>query len=466
MNTIELFLSKMKENHLPQAAIDTFILYYTQLQSGSTGFISDQEIKPLDPRDIDDYADIESYSKYGRDFLRKTVLIKLNGGLGTTMGLQGPKSLIPVKNGLSFLDITAHQIQSMNHQNGFSTPLILMNSFNTEQESCQGLQKYPDLKTEIPGSFIQHMFPKILKSNLAPAQYPENPQLEWNPSGHGDLYTSLSTSGTLDKLLKAGYRYAFVSNIDNLGANLDTRTLGYFAVKEFSFLMEVTDRTWMDRKGGHLARHNKGYLVLREEAQCPPEELKQFRDISRYSFFNTNNLWVDLQALKDLLKRKNDILELPMIRNLKKLNPLDPDSQEVFQLESAMGTAISVFNNASAIRVPRSRFAPVKNCEELLLLWSDCYQLTDDYRIKCNPVNNCSKLTITLDPKFYSRLDLLQQRFPFGAPSLVECNNLTITGDVRFGKNVKIRGKINISNEKPTQEVIPDNTLIEKDILL
>ncbi len=230
--------------------------------------------------------------------------------------------------------------------------------------------------------------------------------------------------------------------------------------------MEVTDRTWMDRKGGHLARHNKGYLVLREEAQCPPEELKQFRDISRYSFFNTNNLWVDLQALKDLLKRKNDILELPMIRNLKKLNPLDPDSQEVFQLESAMGTAISVFNNASAIRVPRSRFAPVKNCEELLLLWSDCYQLTDDYRIKCNPVNNCSKLTITLDPKFYSRLDLLQQRFPFGAPSLVECNNLTITGDVRFGKNVKIRGKINISNEKPTQEVIPDNTLIEKDILL
>ena len=149
--------------------------------------------------------------------------------------------------------------------------------------------------------------------------------------------------------------------------------------------MEVTDRTWMDRKGGHLARYKNGNLVLREEAQCPPEEIKHFRDINRYSYFNTNNLWINLPALNELLQRNNNVLELPMIRNEKKLNPVDPNSPDVYQLESAMGTAISVFDKASAIRVPRSRFVPVKNCEELLLLWSDYYTLTDDYKIVCNP---------------------------------------------------------------------------------
>ena len=464
MNTMELFLAKMKGNNLPSAAINQFIHFYSQLQTGKTGFICEQEIESIDTSDIAEYNTLEKYQKSGWDFLRQTVVIKLNGGLGTTMGLQGPKSLITVKNGLSFLDITANQILNLSKQAGFSIPLILMNSFKTEYDTCNALERYPDLKNSLPQSFIQHMFPKILKSSLAPAQYPSDPKLEWNPPGHGDIFSSLSTSGVLEKLLESGYKYAFVSNIDNLGSTMDFIILGYFAQKGYSFLMEVTDRTWMDRKGGHLARYKNGNLVLREEAQCPPEEIKHFRDINRYSYFNTNNLWINLPALNELLQRNNNVLELPMIRNEKKLNPVDPNSPDVYQLESAMGTAISVFDKASAIRVPRSRFVPVKNCEELLLLWSDYYTLTDDYKIVCNPDRKNCNASINLDPEHYSRFDQLQLHFPSGAPSLKECDSLDIVGDVRFGKNVKIKGSIKISNSSRNQAIIPENTLIESDL--
>ena len=264
--------------------------------------------------------------------------------------------------------------------------------------------------------------------------------------------------------MEKGYKYAFVSNIDNLGASLDSSILGYFAENDFSFLMEVTDRTWMDRKGGHLARLNDGRLILREAAQCPDEEMDQFKDISRHCYFNTNNLWINLLSLYDLLNHKNSILELPMIRNRKRIDPSSSDSPEVFQLESAMGSAISVFENAAALRVPRSRFTPVKNCEELLLLWSDNYLLTDNYKIVLNPERKSSHVQINLDPLHYSRIDLLNERFPFGAPSLLECDSLTLKGDIRFGKNVRIIGNISISNSNSKPIFIKDNSVIDNDI--
>ncbi len=107
---------------------------------------------------------------------------------------------------------------------------------------------------------------------MAPAYWPESPAKEWNPPGHGDLYAAISTSGTLDQLLEGGYEYAFVSNSDNLGAVLDTEILGYFAEERLPFLMEVAHRTRADRKGGHLAQLENGQLILRELAQCPPDE--------------------------------------------------------------------------------------------------------------------------------------------------------------------------------------------------
>ncbi|NLW30427.1 MAG: UTP--glucose-1-phosphate uridylyltransferase [Fibrobacter sp.] len=461
---IELFIKKMKEYQLPQAAIASFAHYYSLFVNGNTGFIPENEITPVQKDEIDRLADLNHYYNTGNKSLESTVIIKLNGGLGTTMGLKGPKSLIPVKDSLHFLDITALQIRKLNSGNRSRIPLLLMNSFKTENECRSELQKYPDIKTDLPVSFIQHKFPRIDVSTLAPVVYPRNPLLEWNPPGHGDLYTALLTSGILEILLKKGYKYAFVSNIDNLGANLDSSILGYFAENNYSFLMEVTDRTWMDRKGGHLARLNDGRLILREAAQCPDEEMDKFKDISRHCYFNTNNLWINLVSLYDLMNHKNSILELPMIRNRKRIDPSSSDSPEVFQLESAMGSAISVFENAAAVRVPRSRFTPVKNCEELLLLWSDYYLLTDDYKIVLNPERKSSHVQINLDPLYYSRIDLLNERFPFGAPSLLECDSLTLKGDIRFGKNVRIIGNISISNSNSKPIFIKDNSVINNDI--
>lgn len=464
MNTL---IEKMRLHKLPEAVIDTFIFYFNQLKEGKTGYITESEIDSVLPSELTDYSLLNEDNRVIESFLKKAVVIKLNGGLGTTMGLKGAKSLIPVKNGLTFLDITALQTVSLNKKYGFNIPLLLMNSFRTQEQSNALIAKYPELKTPIPGSFLQHKYPKIIADSLQPASFPQNPDFEWNPPGHGDLYTALITSGLLSRLLESGYEYAFVSNVDNLGANLDPKILGYFASGGFSFLMEVTERTWMDRKGGHLARlKSNGRLTLRESGQCAPEDIDRFRDVKKHSFFNTNNLWIHLPSLNKLLNESSGHLHLPLIRNRKRLDPVDTTTPEVFQVETAMGSAISVFENASAIHVPRTRFAPVKNCEELLLLWSDQYILDEQFHII--PNNRCGRdrTTISLDPQYYSWIDQLNQRFPAGAPSLCGCDALTVKGDFTFGKGVVIKGTVTITNETGEPRAIPDNTTVDSSITL
>jgi UTP--glucose-1-phosphate uridylyltransferase len=465
MLTTEQFKQKMMREALPRIVVDTFISYYQKLLSGTSGKISEKDLDPVGVAEIPGYEDLNKWDRYDPEILGKSVIIKLNGGLGTTMGLESTKSIIPVKDALTFLDITALQIRVLNKRTERPVPLLLMNSFKTDADTRGILKKYPDLDCGIPGTFIQHKFPRILKDTMGPVSYPQNPLLEWNPPGHGDLYTVLVTSGILDQLISKGYKYAFVSNIDNLGASLDPRILGYFAESGLSFLMEVTDRTSMDRKGGHLARSREtGRLMLREAGQCPDEDQTAFRDILRHRFFNTNNLWIHLGRLKEHLERNNSVLDLPMIRNSKKVDPGNPSSPDVYQLESAMGSAISVFDDASALRVSRDRFAPVKSCEELLLLWSDYYVLTDDYRMVKNPAAAPGQVQINLDTRYYARLDQLKERFPAGAPALLQCRSLNIIGDVQFDAGVKIQGQVSITNAGNTRSVIPSGTVIDSDI--
>jgi len=459
---IALFIEKMEREGQPKVVIDTFVHNYRLLSQGFTGCISEDEISAVTPDEIDDLSKTEEMRCVGEKTIDRTVIIKLNGGLGTTMGLSTAKSLISVKNDLSFLDINALQIRNLNEQFKLNIPLILMNSFNTDSDSLKALDKYHDIKNDVPFSFIQHKFPKIMASDMKPVCSPKNPQFEWNPPGHGDLYAAIYSSGILQKLLDRGYRYAFISNIDNLGATLDTSILGYFAKKELSFLMEVTDRTFMDRKGGHLAKFKNGKLVLREVAQCLKEDSESFADIKRHRYFNTNNLWIRLDALNEIWKKGR--LDLPMIRNTKKLDVRDNSSPDVIQLESAMGSAISVFENTGALRVPRERFAPVKNCEELLLLWSDYYGLCSDYHVTVNPNRKAAQVNITLDTQFYSRLDQLKKRFPHGAPSLADCESFKITGDVHFGKNITITGQTLINNTQSAPAFIPDSSKLTGNI--
>ena len=284
----------------------------------------------------------------------------------------------------------------------------------------------------------------MLADELTPAKWPDDPDKEWAPPGHGDLYTALVTSGMLDTLLEQGFRYAFVSNADNLGAVFEPRVLGWFAREGIPFLLEVTDRTEADRKGGHVAtRRKEGGLVLREVAQTPEEDLEAFQDITRHRFFNTNNLWLDLRALRDVLDARDGVLGLPMIVNRKTVDPSDKTSPEVIQLETAMGAAIDVYDDAQALRVPRDRFVPVKTTSDLLVVRSDAYALDAAQRLALAPGRDAAPL-VSLDSGVYKLLGDFDRRFPAGPPSLAEAERLTVNGDVTFGADVVVRGDVTL----------------------
>lgn len=432
---------------------EIFAYYYKQLVAGQTGMIAEEEIEAVDQLpDADQLS--AAFTTVGEGMLGKTAVIKLNGGLGTSMGLERAKSLLPVKDDLSFLDIIARQAQK------FGVPILLMNSFATDEDSKLALQSYADMAPRPPATFVQNKQPKINQHDLAPASWPKNRELEWCPPGHGDLYASLVISGILDNLLAEGYEYAFVSNSDNLGAIVDTRILGYFAKNKLPFMMEVADRTEMDKKGGHLAqRAADGQLILRELAQCPPEDESAFQDITRHKYFNTNNLWLNLSALKQLMVERDNKLGLPLIRNSKTVDPRDSESTAVYQLETAMGSAISVFSGAQAIRVPRGRFAPVKKTNDLLLVRSDAYIVTEDYRVVPNPEHVNGRLLVDLDSDYYKFVNDLEARFP-ELPSFLNCTKLSIEGDVVFGKDITLRGDVTIINKSGQQVQIPSGATL------
>ncbi|NOZ51311.1 MAG: UTP--glucose-1-phosphate uridylyltransferase [Chloroflexi bacterium] len=447
------FRQRMQAEDLPAAVIETFHYYFSKLVAGETGMIPESTIQPV-PVLPDAEALPAHLAEIGAEALAQTVMIKLNGGLGTTMGLAGPKSLLVVKDDLSFLDIVARQAL------GANVHLLLMNSFNTSAASLQALRRYPQLGRTMPLDFVQNKVPKIVQATLAPVSWPQNPALEWNPPGHGDIYTALMTSGMLDQMLAAGMQYAFVSNADNLGAVIAPRILGYLVQNQLPFLIEVADRTAMDRKGGHLARLSDGRLILRESAQCPPAEAEAFQDIQRHRYFNTNNIWLHLPTLYRRLREGGGMLRLPMIVNRKTVDPRDPASTPVFQLESAMGAAIAVFTAAAAIRVPRTRFAPVKSTNDLLAVRSDAYTLTDEAHLIPNPARQQRTLIIDLDRRYYKHIDALEERFPAGPPSLLHCQRLVIRGDVRFGRGVTLRGNIQIDHTGSRPLFIADHAVL------
>lgn len=449
---LTLIEDKMADEGLPDLFIRTFAYYYERLVLGETGLIPESTIESVDTLpDVEQFS--VHYADIGQAALGKTAVIKLNGGLGTSMGLERAKSLLPVKNGRSFLEVIAKQTEKA------EIPLVLMNSFSTEEDSKRVLQPIADNSEFTYYTFIQNKEPKIRQDDLMPVTWEKNPELAWCPPGHGDIYIALVTSGTLDTLLDAGIEYAFVSNSDNLGAVVDLSILGYFAEHRIPFMMEVADRTEMDKKGGHLAQCPDGQLILRESAQCPPEDEDAFQDISRHKFFNTNNLWFHLPSIKRILVEQEYQLGLPMIRNSKTVDPRDCESTPVYQLETAMGSAIAVVKGAQAVRVPRSRFAPVKTTNELLLVRSDVYELTDAFEVL--PKNGRKrKPNISLDNLYYKIISDFDARFPNGVPSLQECRNFKVEGDFLFGRGVVCVGDVHLISTSSKQVYIEDGTIL------
>jgi len=435
----------MSADGIHPRAIAVFSHSYEVLASGETGLLAEPDLEPVE--ELPRLAELDTDPRAAHDALAATAVVKLNGGLGTSMGMDKAKSLLAVRPGLSFLDIIAEQILALRAEFGVRLPVVFMNSFRTSEDTLKALAAHPGLEIEgLPLEFLQNREPKLRSDDLTPVSWPADPALEWCPPGHGDIYTALDGSGLLRSLIDQGYRHLFVSNADNLGARPDPRLAAWFAASGSPFAAEFCRRTAADRKGGHLARRRSdGQLVLRESAQTRPEDEGAFGDIDRHKFFNTNNLWLDLHALDAVLQANDGVLGLPIIRNVKTVDPADPSSPEVIQIETAMGAAIGVFEGAGAIEVDRSRFLPVKATSDLLVLRSDAYELADGAQVRLAPERTTAPL-VDLD-KPYKLVNDFDARFPYGPPSLVRSDQLSVKGDWTFGRDVRVVGVAAVSAE-------------------
>ncbi|XP_069023492.1 UTP--glucose-1-phosphate uridylyltransferase-like isoform X1 [Embiotoca jacksoni] len=395
--------------------------------------------------------------------LNKLAVVKLNGGLGTSMGCKGPKSLISVRNENTFLDLTVQQIEHLNKTFNADVPLVLMNSFNTDEDTKKILQKYKHHRVNIH-TFNQSRYPRINKESLLPiaqnmGMSGENAEA-WYPPGHGDVYASFSNSGLLDKLLSEGKEYIFVSNIDNLGATVDLFILHHLmsqpAGKRCEFVMEVTDKTRADVKGGTLIQY-EDHLRLLEIAQVPKAHVDEFKSVTKFKIFNTNNLWISLPAIKRL--QDKNAMDLEIIVNPKTLD----GGLNVIQLETAVGAAIKSFHNAMGVNVPRSRFLPVKTSSDLLLVMSNLYSLDAGSLTMSKKREFPTTPHVKLGSSFTKVQEYLA-RFE-NIPDMLELDHLTVSGDVTFGKNVSVKGTVIIIANHGDRIDIPAGAMLENKIV-
>ncbi|HEX5088340.1 MAG TPA: UTP--glucose-1-phosphate uridylyltransferase [Nocardioides sp.] len=448
---------KMAAAGVDEVAIETFAHYYRLLEHGETGMIPESTIEPVD---IGSLKDVEVSDEDAAAALRTTAIIRLNGGLGTSMGMDRAKSLLCVRRGLSFLDIIARQVLHLRKEYDAPLPLMFMNSFRTSGDTMAALARYEDLPVEgLPLEFLQNKEPKLLVKDLSPVSWVKDPDLEWCPPGHGDLYTALRGQGLLERLIEAGYDRVFVANSDNLGAVPDPRVAGWFATSGAPFGIEAVRRRPSDQKGGHFARRRSdGRIILRETAQTLPADREALGNLERHRFCSTNNVWFDLRRMKEALDVRDGILGLPLIRNEKTVDPSDPSTPKVIQVETAMGAAIEVFPDSTLIEVGRDRFAPVKTTNDLLVLRSDVYDLRPDFVLD----QVAPELPyVELDDAYYKVVAEFDKRFPTGTPSMKKASKLIVEGDVTFGAHVQVVGDVEL--HAGLAERIPDDTVLTAD---
>lgn len=402
--------------------------------------------------DYDSLANSDSIN-----YLNKMAVLKLNGGLGTSMGCVGPKSVIEVRDGMSFLDLAVRQVEYLNRTYNANVPLILMNSFNTDDDTHNIIKKYEGYNVDII-TFNQSRYPRIYKDSLLPVPKSfESSISDWYPPGHGDVFESLYNSGTLQKLIGRGIEYIFLSNADNLGATADLRILQHMVETEAEYIMELTNKTKADVKGGTIIDY-EGSVRLLEIAQVPKEHVNEFKSIKKFKYFNTNNIWMSTQAIKRVVE--NHELELEIIPNGKTI-PGDKKGESdisILQLETAVGAAIRHFKNAHGVNVPRRRFLPVKTCSDLMLVKSDLYTLKHG-QLQMNPTRFGDAPLIKLGTDFKKVSDF-QKRIP-SIPKMLELDHLTITGGVNLGRGVTLKGTVIIVATEGSTIDIPPGSILE-----
>lgn len=452
------FALKMTENGVPDIRIEAFRRNFIRAFGNHERFIREASIAPVGELPVLDGLEPLSEQRE-REIMKKCAVLKLNGGLATTMGkVRGPKSLITARGKFTFLDIAIRRILTKRRRFGqYSIPLILFNSFSTAEQTMKSADAFPELYDQrLQLSLLQSMVPRIDAAAMLPYSDEGDLDSEWCPPGHGDIYMSFFTSGILSVLLSQNIRWLFVSNIDNLGAELDARIAGWMEENELPMVMEVCRRCPADCKGGHLCRDVYGGFVLRESSMCAPDELAYSSDIDKYRYFNTNNIWLNVEALYELIVAKGGFVNMPVIVNCKKITSSQGKVCDIIQLENACGSLISAFPNAQALEVGRERFAPVKGLGDLATVRSDVFSMEPDFTMRVNCESGIPP-RVTLPPEVCNLADF-EAMFPKGVPSLRGCRSLTISGPVVFGKNIRCSGNVSIAADGP--ETIADGAVL------
>jgi UTP--glucose-1-phosphate uridylyltransferase len=384
--------------------------------------------------------------------LSKLVVGKLNGGMGTSMGCVGPKSLLMVRDNKSFLDLILEQVENLNQEWEQKIPVLLMNSFYTH-EATQAHLDTLNCSFEIIG-FQQNIFPRLQAEGLTPLTAEKFRDQAFYPPGHGDFYQCVLQQGILQRLIDAGREILFISNADNLGAVVDPAILNYMDEFNIPFLMEMTPKTAEDVKGGTLYQQ-AGKLKLLEIARVPDDKIDDFCDQKKFKVFNTNNIWINLVALKKRLSQGP--LNLTVLVNQKMV-----EKTAIVQLETAIGSALECFEGAVGLNVKRDRFLPVKKTDDLLLIRSNLFNL-DNGQLKRNPKRKSQDLPGIKLGDFLQNIENFQNSFPI-IPDLIDLEELKIKGHVRFEGAASIKGRVNLDGVNRTL-ILPSGVKIENESL-
>jgi UTP--glucose-1-phosphate uridylyltransferase len=443
----------LKSFKLKDSAFEGYANLYQKLHMEPKKISRWKSLRNPDKKKIIQYSSLPVPDRESLDLaLARLAVCKLNGGLGTTMNCRGPKSSIVVREKKTFVDLLVEQIEELNKKHQSDVPLLFMNSFYTNNMT-ERIVGRAVAGTRIL-SFCQNAYPRLLADNtgfLDPKKINDD---AWYPPGHGDLYSCILDNDYLDNLLQEGRDYLFISNADNLGATIDLKILNYITDEDIPFLMEVTAKTTADSKGGALCQE-KDQIKLLEIADVPPEHVVEFCGNEKFNFFNTNNIWINLVRLKQMLK--DGSLDLDLIVNRKQVK-----KKSVLQLETAVGSAFNSFPDAIGMNVPRSRFLPVKKTSDLLLVQSDLFSLNRG-TLKRDPLKDRPDLPqINLKDPF-DDLKQYQQRIPV-PPDISGLDSLELQGEVRFNGKVTLKGNVRlVSNKKSIR--IPKGAVLENKTL-
>lgn len=342
---------------------DFDLLYNKYVSKNNTPYLNWENIQKISD---DKFIHYNSLIDCNTDLSSKVAILKLNGGLGTSMKCNGPKSLMVAKDKYTFLDIIINNSILNNYL------LILMNSFNTHEQTINYISKNYTHHLDNILMFNQSVHPRILKSNNLPLEM--NHVNNCTPPGHGDILLSLYRSNVLTKLKSMNIEYIFISNADNLCGTYDNKLFNDIYNSNVDFAIELTRKTENDKKGGILIHYNNVDTMF-EIAQCEPSTINKFMDINEFKYFNTNNIWIKVDSIIQFIESNENCNEflnhIDLIINYKNLSNGEP----CIQLEYALGGLVKFFTNTKYYIVNRDRFAPIKTNDNLFELNSDKFNI-------------------------------------------------------------------------------------------